>query len=55
MAAPVHTPIPATRVIRTDTAHPPVFGVPTTSEWLAQRTAARRQSWWRRLITRQPS
>jgi hypothetical protein len=39
---------------RAGTAHPPVWGVPPMAEW-AQQRRARRQSWWRRLITRQPS
>jgi hypothetical protein len=55
MAAPARVCMPAPRVIRIDSAHPPVFGVTKTSEWYAQRLAARRQCWWRRLIARQPS
>ncbi len=51
MSARVHTPVPATRVGCTGTAHPPVFGVPKTSEWLAQR-ASRSRPWWKRLFHR---
>lgn len=55
MASSVHTPIPATCTSRTGTAHPPLTGVPKTSEWYAQRyvTPERRRPWWQ-LLFRQP-
>jgi hypothetical protein len=45
----VHTPIPAVRHVRTGTAHPPVYGVPSMKEWAARRAA--RRPWWKRLFS----
>lgn len=39
---------------KSGTAQPPVFGVPKTSEWRAERQQ-RPLPWWRRLFARQPS
>ena len=49
---PVHTAVPATRVVRTGTAYPPLTGVMKTSEWYAQRYVAthRRRPWWHLLF-----
>lgn len=44
----VHTPIPTVRHVRTGSAHPPVYGVPTMKEWAKLR--AERRPWWKRLI-----
>lgn len=37
----IHTPVGTIARISADSAHPPLFGVPSTTEWLAARHTRR--------------